>query len=134
MRKKFAQDVGFLPPVVHIRDNLELKPSAYRVSAARRGGGRGRGLPGMLLAINPAARAPTTAGTRTVDPAFGLPAVWIENASAKLAQMGGFTVVDCATVVATHLSHLMQLTRPSCLLDASRRNSWSNTSPSWPRS
>jgi flagellar biosynthesis protein FlhA len=63
----------------------------------------------MLLAINPGGASTNLIGTRTVDPAFGLPAVWIEERQREAAQMGGFTVVDCSTVVATHLSHLMQL-------------------------
>ena len=109
VRKKFAQDVGFLPPPVHIRDNLELKPSAYRITLRGAVVGEGEALPGMLLAINPGGASTNLIGTRTVDPAFGLPAVWIEERQREAAQMGGFTVVDCSTVVATHLSHLMQL-------------------------
>jgi flagellar biosynthesis protein FlhA len=109
VRKKFAQDVGFLPPPVHIRDNLELKPSAYRITLRGAVVGEGDAFPGMLLAINPGGATTNLIGTRTTDPAFGLPAVWIEERQREAAQMGGFTVVDCATVVATHLSHLMQL-------------------------
>ena len=109
VRKKFAQDVGFLPPPVHIRDNLELKPSAYRLTLRGAVVGEGDAYPGMLLAINPGGATQQLIGTRTTDPAFGLPAVWIEERQREAAQMGGFTVVDCSTVVATHLSHLMQL-------------------------
>ena len=109
VRKKFAQDVGFLPPPVHIRDNLELKPSAYRLTLRGAVVGEGEAYPGMLLAINPGGATQQLIGTRTTDPAFGLPAVWIEERQREAAQMGGFTVVDCSTVVATHLSHLMQL-------------------------
>jgi flagellar biosynthesis protein FlhA len=110
VRKKFAQDVGFLPPPVHIRDNLvELKPSVYRVTLRGAIAGEGEAFPGMLLAINPGGATQQLPGTRTTDPAFGLPAVWIEERHKEMAQMAGFTVVDCATVVATHLSHLMQV-------------------------
>ncbi len=109
VRKKFAQDVGFLPPPVHIRDNLELKPSAYRLTLRGAVVGEGEAFPGMLLAINPGGATTQLIGTRTTDPAFGLPAVWIEERQRDAAQMAGFTVVDCSTVVATHLSHLMQL-------------------------
>ena len=114
VRKKFAQDVGFLPPPVHIRDNLgELKPSAYRVTLRGAVVGEGEAMPGMQLAINPGgvsvAVQQQLPGTKTQDPAFGLPAVWIEDRHKEMAQMAGFTVVDCATVVATHLSHLMQV-------------------------
>ncbi len=110
VRKKFAQDVGFLPPPVHIRDNLvELKPSMYRVTLRGAVAGEGEAFPGMLLAINPGGATQQLPGTRTTDPAFGLPAVWIDERHKEMAQMAGFTVVDCATVVATHLSHLMQV-------------------------
>ncbi|MDE2398756.1 MAG: flagellar biosynthesis protein FlhA, partial [Burkholderiales bacterium] len=109
VRKKFAQDVGFLPPPVHIRDNLELKPSTYRVTLRGAVVGEGEAMPGLSLAINPGGATQQLPGTQTVDPAFGLPAFWIEERHREMAQMAGFTVVDCATVVATHLSHLMQV-------------------------
>jgi flagellar biosynthesis protein FlhA len=109
VRKKFAQDVGFLPPPVHIRDNLELKPSVYRVTLRGAVVGEGDAYPGMHLAINPGGATQQLPGTKTIDPAFGLPAVWIDERHREMAQMAGFTVVDCATVVATHLSHLMQV-------------------------
>ena len=109
VRKKFAQEVGFLPPPVHIRDNLELKPSLYRVTLRGAVVGEGEAYPGQLLAINPGGATQQLPGTKTSDPAFGLPAVWIEDRHRETAQMAGFTVVDCATVVATHLSHLMQV-------------------------
>ncbi|HEV8311622.1 MAG TPA: flagellar biosynthesis protein FlhA [Burkholderiaceae bacterium] len=109
VRKKFAQDVGFLPPPVHIRDNLELKPSMYRLTLRGAVVGEGEAFPGMWLAINPGHATQMLPGTKTIDPAFGLPAVWIEDRQREQAQMAGFTVVDCSTVVATHLSHLMQV-------------------------
>ncbi|MCY7316763.1 MAG: flagellar biosynthesis protein FlhA [Rubrivivax sp.] len=114
VRKKFAQDVGFLPPPVHIRDNLvELKPSVYRVTLRGAVVGEGEAQPGQFLAINPGGVSASVQqqlpGNKTTDPAFGLPAVWIEERHKEMAQMAGFTVVDCATVVATHLSHLMQV-------------------------
>ncbi len=109
VRKKFAQEVGFLPPPVHIRDNLELKPSLYRVLLRGAVVGEGEAYPGMYLAINPGGATVKLPGTATTDPAFGLPATWIEERQREMAQMNGFTVVDCGTVVATHLSHLMQV-------------------------
>ncbi|MCU0928953.1 MAG: flagellar biosynthesis protein FlhA [Burkholderiaceae bacterium] len=109
VRKKFAQDVGFLPPPVHIRDNLDLKPGTYRVTLRGAVVGEAEAFPGMLLAINPGGATLKLPGTATTDPAFGLPAVWIDERHREQAQMAGFTVVDCSTVVATHLSHLMQV-------------------------
>jgi flagellar biosynthesis protein FlhA len=107
IRKKFAQDIGFLPPPVHIRDNLELKPSAYRVLLKGVVIGEGEAFNGMLLAINPGGITQTVPGTPTKDPAFGLPAIWIEPRTRDAAQVLGYTVVDCATVIATHINHLL---------------------------
>ncbi len=108
LRRKFAQDVGFLPPSVHIRDNLELKPSAYRISLKGVMVGEGESYSGMMLAINPGHAATMLPGNQTKDPAFGLPAVWIEASLREQAQAGGYTVVDAGTVVATHISHVLQ--------------------------
>ena len=109
VRKKFAQDVGFLPPAVHVRDNLELKPSAYRITLRGVMVGEGEAFPGMFLAINPGGITTPLIGAATTDPAFGLPAHWIDEPQRESAQMAGFTVVDSETVMATHLSHLMQV-------------------------
>jgi flagellar biosynthesis protein FlhA len=115
VRRKFAQDVGFLPPPVHIRDNLELRPGSYRVTLRGAVVGEGEAYPGQFLAINPGGATLQLPGTKTIDPAFGLPAVWVEERHREAAQMAGFTVVDCATVVATHLSHLMQVSAAKLL-------------------
>jgi len=109
VRRKFAQEVGFLPPPVHVRDNLELKPSAYRITLRGVIVGEGEAFPGNFLAINPGGITTPLLGTATTDPAFGLPAHWIDAKQKETAQMAGFTVVDCETVMATHLSHLMQV-------------------------
>ncbi|THC40474.1 flagellar biosynthesis protein FlhA [Massilia sp. Mn16-1_5] len=107
IRKKFAQEVGFLAPPVHIRDNLELKPSAYRITLKGVEVGSGEAINGQFLAINPGMASGTLPGTPTTDPAFGLPAVWIEAGMRDEAQSLGYTVVDAGTVVATHLNHLI---------------------------
>ncbi|QJQ99814.1 flagellar biosynthesis protein FlhA [Halomonas sp. PGE1] len=107
VRKKFAQEVGFLPPVVHIRDNLELGPSTYVITLKGAEIGRAEAFPGKWLAIDPGQVSGELAGTPTTDPAFGLPAVWIEASQREHAQVYGYTVVDASTVVATHLNHLM---------------------------
>ncbi len=109
VRRKFAQEVGFLPPAVHVRDNLELKPSGYRITLRGVIVGEGEAFPGMYLAINPGGITTPLIGTATTDPAFGLPAHWIDERQKEAAQMAGFTVVDSETVMATHLSHLMQV-------------------------
>ncbi|MFG6176470.1 flagellar biosynthesis protein FlhA [Halomonas sp. THAF12] len=107
VRKKFAQEVGFLPPVVHIRDNLELAPNAYTLSLKGAEIGRAEAFPGRWLAIDPGQVSGELSGTPTEDPAFGLPAVWIDTEQREHAQVYGYTVVDASTVVATHLNHLL---------------------------
>ncbi len=104
IRKKFAQEIGFLPPPVHIRDNLELRPNAYRILLKGVVVGEGEAISGMYLAINPGHATGTLSGTQTRDPAFGLPAVWIDAAQRDAAQLAGYTAVDAGTVAATHLS------------------------------
>jgi flagellar biosynthesis protein FlhA len=107
IRKKFAQEVGFLAPPVHIRDNLELKPSAYRITLKGVEVGTGEAFNGQFLAINPGMATGTLPGLVTTDPAFGLPATWIDAGLRDQAQTMGYTVVDAGTVVATHLNHLI---------------------------
>jgi flagellar biosynthesis protein FlhA len=107
LRKKFAQDVGFLPAAVHIRDNLELRPGAYRITLKGVVIGEGDVQANGLLAINPGRVTREIQGTPTVDPAFGLPALWIDATTREAAQAAGYTVVDPGTVIATHLSHLL---------------------------
>ena len=107
IRKKFAQEIGFLPPVIHIRDNLELRPNAYRIALKGVEIGVGEVFPGQWLAINPGQATAALPGAVTQDPAFGLPAVWIDVAMREQAQVYGYTVVDASTVVATHLNHLV---------------------------
>ena len=109
IRRKFAQDIGFLPPVVHIRDNLELRPNAYRITLKGSVIGQGESYNGMFLAINPGRVSATLPGTETTDPAFGLPAFWIESTLREQAQNDGYTVVDASTVVTTHINHLLSM-------------------------
>ncbi len=108
IRKKFALDSGFLVPPVHIRDNLELKPNVYRVVLKGVEIGQGEGFVNQYLAINPGRVSGELIGVQTKDPTFGLPAVWIENEMRDQAQAYGYTVVDASTVIATHLSNVIQ--------------------------
>jgi flagellar biosynthesis protein FlhA len=107
IRKKFTQEMGFLPPPVHIRDNLDLRPNAYRITLKGAEIGVGEAYANMFLAINPGSANGMLPGMQTTDPAFGLPATWIEADMRENAQAMGYTVVDAGTVVATHMSHLI---------------------------
>jgi flagellar biosynthesis protein FlhA len=107
IRRKFAQEIGFLPPAIHIRDNLELRPNGYRITLKGVEIGQHESHAGMFLAINPGRVSMQLAGAATVDPAFGLPAVWVDAAMRDQAHQAGYTVVDAGTVVATHLSQLI---------------------------
>ncbi|MDR6860043.1 flagellar biosynthesis protein FlhA [Variovorax guangxiensis] len=109
IRKKIAQELGFLVPVVHIRDNLEIQPNSYIISLKGVAIGRGEAYPNQWMAINPGQVTGTLPGTPTQDPAFGLPAVWIDASQRQQAQAFGYTVVDACTVMATHLNHLIQI-------------------------
>ncbi len=108
VRKKLSQELGFLVPAVHIRDNLNLNPNNYRLTLLGVTVGEGEVFGEKLLAINPGRVFGTVPGTPTRDPAFGLEALWIEHGVRDQAQSLGYTVVDPATVIATHLSQLIQ--------------------------
>jgi len=114
VRKKLSQELGFLVPPVHIRDNLELDPNAYRITMMGVSSGEGELKHGDELAINPGQVFGPIKGVETKDPAFGLDAVWIKPDQKDEAQSLGYTVVDSATVVATHISQL--LTNSAALL------------------
>lgn len=115
VRKKFAQEIGYLPPPVHIRDNLDLRPNGYRITLKGVAIASGEVTVGHYLAINPGSVSGTLSGPVTSDPAFGLPAVWIEAGQREQAQIMGYTVVDAGTVVATHLNHLVHNHAPELL-------------------
>ncbi len=108
VRKKLSQELGFLIQPVHIRDNLDLSPNSYRLSLLGVPMGEAEVMPNSDLAINPGTVYGELGGTPTKDPAFGLDAYWIEPSQRDHAQTLGYTVVDTATVIATHLSQLLQ--------------------------
>lgn len=108
VRRKLSQELGFLVPPVHIRDNLDLGPNTYRISLMGVPMGESEVHNDRLLAINPGRVQEGLQGIATRDPAFGLEALWIEPGQRETAQSLGYTVVDPATVVATHLSHILQ--------------------------
>ncbi len=108
VRRKLSQELGFLVQPVHIRDNLELQPNAYRISLSGVAIAEGVIYPERELAINPGRVFGKPPGIETRDPAFGMEAIWIEPSKREHAQTLGYTVVDASTVIATHLSFVIQ--------------------------
>jgi len=108
VRRKLSQDLGFLVPAVHIRDNLDLAPNVYRINLGGVPVGESIVYPDRELAINPGRVFGPIQGIATRDPAFGMDAVWIEPGARDHAQTLGYTVVDPSTVIATHLSFIIQ--------------------------
>ena len=108
IRKKLSQELGFLIPAVHIRDNLDLPPSSYRITLHGVTEGEADIHPERDLAINPGSVHGSLPGIETKDPAFGMDAIWIEAGLREQAQVLGYTIVDASTVIATHLSQILQ--------------------------
>nr|HOP41822.1 FHIPEP family type III secretion protein [Geobacteraceae bacterium] len=107
IRKTFAQKMGFIVPPIHIHDNLQLKPHEYSIliKGAKIGGSN---LTGQYLAMDSGAASDEIEGTKTTEPVFGLPAVWIKSAQKEHAQINGYTVVDSTTIMATHISEIIK--------------------------
>lgn len=108
VRKKLSQELGFLIPSVHIRDDLNLGPTNYKIALLGVALGEGDVFPDKDMAINSGQVLGKIDGIATKDPAFGLEAVWINKSSKEQAQTLGYTVVDASTVIATHLSQIIQ--------------------------
>ncbi|MCK5881526.1 MAG: flagellar biosynthesis protein FlhA, partial [Sinobacterium sp.] len=108
IRKKLSQEMGFLYPRVHIRDNLELGPNDYRFMLQGDEVASGSIYPEKMMALNPSGQQAKLPGIETTDPAFNMPAVWIESSMKTQAQSLSYTVVDSATVIATHISEILR--------------------------
>ena len=107
VRRKLSQELGFLIPAVHIKDNLDLPPTQYRINILGVAVGESDIHPDELMAINPGQVFGRLDGYQTKDPAFGLEAVWIHQDAREHAQSLGYTVVDPATVIATHINYIL---------------------------
>jgi flagellar biosynthesis protein FlhA len=114
LRRQLAQEMGFVVPPVHIRDNLQLKPGEYAILLKGVELQRAEIRMGQYLAINPAAPIPSFRGVPTKEPAFGLDALWVLATDREQAQLAGYTVVDAATGVVTHLTEVIRATPTSC--------------------
>lgn len=108
IRRQFALDLGFLVPTIRIRDNIQLKPTTYLIKVKGVAVGQGDLLLDQLLAMNPGSAVESITGVATTEPAFGLPAWWIREGERERAELLGYTVVDPATVLATHLTELIR--------------------------
>lgn len=115
VRRKVSQELGFLVPPVHIRDNLDMGPNQYKIMLLGVASGEGEVYPDKELAINPGQVFGDLQGIQTQDPTFGLDAVWIDPSDKEQAQALGYTVVDASTVVATHISQVIQDYAPELL-------------------
>ena len=133
IRKQYALEMGFIVPPIHIKDNLQLKPNEYAflLKGVRIAGGEL--LPGHFLAMNPGNATETLKGVATVEPAFGLPATWISGDKRERAQISGFTVVDCTTVVATHVSELIKQHAHELIGRQEVQNLLDNVAKSYPK-
>jgi len=108
IRKQFAMNTGFIVPPVHIKDNLQLSPNQYSFSLKGVKIAEAEMLPGHFMAMDPGMVTETIKGISTTEPAFGLPAIWITEDNKDRAQIAGYTVVDCTTVMATHISEIIK--------------------------
>jgi flagellar biosynthesis protein FlhA len=133
IRRQFALDMGFIVPPIHIKDNLQLKPNEYAVllKGVRIAGGEM--LPGHYLAMNPGTASDSLRGVATTEPAFGLPATWIGEDKRERAQMLGYTVVDCTTVMATHLGEIIKKHAHELLGRQEAQNLLDNLGKSYPK-
>jgi flagellar biosynthesis protein FlhA len=108
LRREIAKELGIVVPPVHVCDNLELPPAGYRILLSGSDIGQGVCEPGRILAIDPTGTAPPLEGDATTEPTYGMPARWIPARDREMAEALGYTVVDHATVIATHLAELVR--------------------------
>lgn len=133
IRKQFALSLGFIMPPIHIKDNLQLKPNEYRLLLKGIPIAAAEMTPGYYLAIDSGNTIEKMKGVSAVEPAFGLPAVWISEEKKERAQMAGYTVVDCNTVMATHFSEVVKNHAHELLGRQEAQNLLNNISKSYPK-
>ncbi|MDH3346574.1 MAG: flagellar biosynthesis protein FlhA [Desulfobulbaceae bacterium] len=133
IRKQFAQSAGFIVSPVHIKDNLQLNPNQYVISLKNVQIATAEMMPGYFMAMDPGTATETIKGIATVEPAFGLPAIWITEDRREAVQITGYTVVDCVTVMATHLSEIIKQHAHEMLGRQETQNLIDNLAKSYPK-
>ncbi len=133
IRRQFALSMGFIMPPVHIKDNLQLKPNEYRLLLKGVPVASGEVAPGHYMAMDSGNVTEKVSGISTSEPAFGLPAVWISEDKKERAQMAGYTVVDCNTVMATHISEMVKRHAHELLGRQEAQNLLDNVARSYPK-
>lgn len=108
IRRQLASELGIIMPPIRIRDNIQLKPNEYRVKIRTIEVGRGEFMSGAYLAMDPGTATRKVRGIETVEPAFGLPAIWITDSQKEAAELSGYTVVELPAVLATHLTEIIK--------------------------
>ena len=108
LRRQMAADVGFVMPSVRIQDNMQLPANTYVIRVKEIDSGRGDLRPNMMLVMDPRGEDISLPGEKTMEPTFGLPAMWIEDANREEALFRGYTVVDPATVITTHITEVIK--------------------------
>lgn len=108
IRRQMAVELGIVLPYIRVRDNIQLKPTQYAVKLRGVDAGQGEVFPDHYLAMNPGGATEHVPGIETVEPAFGLPALWVQAGHKERAELAGYTVVDPAAVIATHLTEIVR--------------------------
>ncbi len=133
IRKQFALNSGFIVPPIHIKDNLQLGPNQYTISLKGVQIATAEMMPGYYMAMDPGTVTETIKGIPTTEPAFGLPALWITEDKREQAQIAGYTVVDCTTVMATHISEIIKQHAHELLGRQETQNLIDNLARSYPK-
>ncbi|MCF8085604.1 MAG: flagellar biosynthesis protein FlhA [Desulfohalobiaceae bacterium] len=133
IRKQFVQSHGLIIPPIHIKDNLQLNPNQYALHLKGVRIATAEIMPGHFLAMDPGTASEKMEGTETTEPAFGLPALWVAEEKKERAQIAGYTVVDCTTVMATHLSELIKRHAHELLGRQEVQNLLDTTAKSYPK-
>ncbi len=133
IRKQFALSSGFIVPPIHIKDNLQLNPNQYTINLKGVNIATAEMMPGYFMAMDPGTVTESIRGLETVEPSFGLPSLWITDDKREKAQIAGYTVVDCTTIMATHISEIIKQHAYELLGRQEAQNLIDNLAKSYPK-